>query len=62
MKGTHYFNRWLQVAAVTAALQFSAAEASAQTGSDAGDTVSIQVDFNTKKGPMKPIWAFFGYD
>ena len=28
----------------------------------ADDTVSIKVDFSKKKGPMKPIWAFFGYD
>lgn len=26
------------------------------------EAVSIGVDFNKKKGPMKPIWAFFGYD
>ncbi len=24
--------------------------------------VNIQVDFNQEKGPMKPIWAWFGYD
>ena len=29
---------------------------------DATTPVSIQVDFSKKKGPMKPIWAFFGYD
>lgn len=26
------------------------------------DTVSIAVDLQKKKGPMTPIWAFFGYD
>lgn len=26
------------------------------------DTVSIQVELNKPKGPMKPIWAWFGYD
>ncbi|MDB5246608.1 MAG: beta-xylosidase [Segetibacter sp.] len=33
-------------------------------GRNAGSSepVSISVDFNKKKGPMKPIWAFFGYD
>lgn len=58
MTGTHCFHHLLRVAAVAAALQFSAAKVSAQTS----DSVSIQVDFNMKKGPMKPIWAFFGYD
>lgn len=26
------------------------------------DTVSIQVDLNKEKGPMTPVWAWFGYD
>ena len=26
------------------------------------ETRNITIDFATKKGPMKPIWAFFGYD
>ncbi|KAA2241490.1 beta-xylosidase [Chitinophaga agrisoli] len=26
------------------------------------DTVNIQVDTRTPKGPMQPIWAWFGYD
>jgi xylan 1,4-beta-xylosidase len=26
------------------------------------DTVTIGVDFSRQKGPLKPIWAFFGYD
>ena len=26
------------------------------------DTVTIKVDSNTRVGPMKPIWAWFGYD
>jgi xylan 1,4-beta-xylosidase len=26
------------------------------------DTVSIGVDFSKQKSPLKPIWAFFGYD
>ena len=26
------------------------------------DTVSIDVDFNKQKGPLKPIWSYFGYD
>jgi len=28
----------------------------------APDRVSIEVDANTRLGPMKPIWAWFGYD
>lgn len=30
--------------------------------SNAADTVSIRVNLNSRKGPMKPIWAYFGYD
>jgi xylan 1,4-beta-xylosidase len=26
------------------------------------DVVSIRVDASSRKGPMKPVWAFFGYD
>jgi xylan 1,4-beta-xylosidase len=26
------------------------------------EPVSIRVDASTRKGPMKPVWAFFGYD
>ena len=33
----------------------------AQTGTRS-DSVSIQVDLDKKKGLMKPIWAYFGYD
>jgi len=29
---------------------------------NAVDPVVIQVDLNKNKGPLKPIWAFFGYD
>ncbi|HWJ30429.1 MAG TPA: hypothetical protein VNS32_28100, partial [Flavisolibacter sp.] len=25
-------------------------------------TRNIQVDLNKRKGPLKPVWAFFGYD
>lgn len=38
-------------------------KAIAQSKTDySAEPVAIQVDFNKKKGPMKPIWAFFGYD
>jgi xylan 1,4-beta-xylosidase len=43
--------------AVTAGLVHS----QSGTGSSA-EVVSINIDFNKSKGPMKPIWAFFGYD
>jgi len=26
------------------------------------ENVSIDIDFNKQKGPLKPIWAYFGYD
>jgi len=26
------------------------------------ENISIDVDFNKQKGPLKPIWAYFGYD
>ncbi|HEY0609628.1 MAG TPA: beta-xylosidase [Chitinophaga sp.] len=31
-------------------------------GSAGQDTVAIQVDLDKSKGPMQPIWAWFGYD
>lgn len=34
----------------------------AQTTLDTTDKVSIEVDFSRKKGAMKPIWAWWGYD
>jgi xylan 1,4-beta-xylosidase len=27
-----------------------------------GESVTIQIDFGRIKGPMTPVWAFFGYD
>ncbi len=29
---------------------------------DTGEPVKIDVNFNAKKGDLKPIWAYFGYD
>lgn len=26
------------------------------------DTVSLQIDLNEEKGPLNPVWAWFGYD
>lgn len=40
-----------------AALLFSVLPAFAQQ-----QTVKIEVDMNSTKGPLKPIWAWFGYD
>ncbi len=34
----------------------------AQNKSLVAENVSIDVDFNKQKGPLKPIWAYFGYD
>ena len=48
--------------AVTAACSLFVTRISAQQDNTSSSPVSIQVDFNKKKGPMKPIWAFFGYD
>jgi xylan 1,4-beta-xylosidase len=30
--------------------------------SDQGDVITVRVDAASRKGAMKPIWAFFGYD
>ena len=27
-----------------------------------GDRVTVRVDAASNRGPMEPIWAFFGYD
>ena len=34
----------------------------AQISSNLSTPVDIEIDLNTSKGEMKPIWAFFGYD
>ncbi|MEQ9439363.1 MAG: beta-xylosidase [Cyclobacteriaceae bacterium] len=34
----------------------------AQTTTETSEEVSIQVDFSQKKGPMQPMWAWWGYD
>ena len=34
----------------------------AQRADSTPDSVSIRVDFTQQKGPMKPIWAWWGYD
>ncbi|MEJ7739347.1 MAG: beta-xylosidase [Chitinophagaceae bacterium] len=48
------------IAAITLAIHFfSINHASAQNTTD---TTSIQVDLTKSKGPLKPIWAYFGYD
>jgi len=33
-----------------------------QNNDNTSDSVSIQVDFSKEKGPMDPIWAWWGYD
>lgn len=41
---------------------FSINRAFSQTETNTPDTISIAVDMAKKRGPMMPIWAFFGYD
>ena len=36
--------------------------ANSQTPSKIGSSISIDVNLQKEKGPMKPIWAFFGHD
>ena len=63
MRGTSYVQCLSKVAVVALAINFSAVnKAGAQDRSNSSNAVSINVDFNKNKGPMKPIWAFFGYD
>jgi len=33
-----------------------------QNNDNTADSISIQVDFSKEKGPMDPIWAWWGYD
>ncbi|WP_080240305.1 GH39 family glycosyl hydrolase [Spirosoma rigui] len=58
----HHHQRpsWLSIAALgLGLLGFPAAPCPAQTTEK---TVRIAVDLSTDKGPLKPIWAWFGYD
>jgi xylan 1,4-beta-xylosidase len=64
MKGTNWIQRFSMIAVITIAILFSAhpiALAQYRT-SRVADSVLIEVDFTKQKGPLKPIWAFFGYD
>jgi xylan 1,4-beta-xylosidase len=64
MKGTNWIQRFSMIAVITIAILFSAhpiALAQYRT-SRVADSVLIEVDFAKQKGPLKPIWAFFGYD
>jgi xylan 1,4-beta-xylosidase len=61
MTSTIFFYCMRTTATITLALYLFTGKGLAQTITSA-NTVTINVDFNKKKGPMKPIWAFFGYD
>jgi xylan 1,4-beta-xylosidase len=41
---------------------YSASSVSAQISEAPKEQINIRVDLNTVKGPMTPIWAWFGYD
>jgi xylan 1,4-beta-xylosidase len=45
------------VVAAIAAILFTSQVPSRQTA-----RVAIRVDASARHGPMKPVWAFFGYD
>lgn len=63
MREINMSDRLTLIVTIALALHFFNSEALAQNNSNAlSNAISIQVDFNKNKGPMKPIWAFFGYD
>lgn len=63
MREINVFHRLTMIAVTALVVHFFNSEAVAQNNSNASsNAISIQVDFNKNKGPMKPIWAFFGYD
>ena len=63
MRKIKVFHRLTLTVTIALAIYFFNSEAVAQYNSNASsNAISIQVDFNKNKGPMKPIWAFFGYD
>ncbi len=63
MRKTNVFHRLTLTVTIALAIHFFNSEAVAQNNSNASsNAISIQVDFSKNKGPMKPIWAFFGYD
>jgi xylan 1,4-beta-xylosidase len=50
------------VIAVVVSLIVSALGTRVPVSARQSDAVTIKVDSNTRVGPMKPIWAWFGYD
>ena len=62
---THLFtsNHMRKFGAIALGLTLLTGECVAQSSSNSpANGVAINVDFKKSKGPMKPIWAFFGYD
>lgn len=63
MSGTSSVHRVSMTVAMALSIHFfNSHKAVAQNSNASSNAISIQVDFNKNKGPMKPIWAFFGYD
>ncbi|MEJ7767918.1 MAG: beta-xylosidase [Chitinophagaceae bacterium] len=63
MTSTLFLHCIRMTAAITLSLYLFTGKGLAQTaGNTSANSVTINVNFNKKKGPMKPIWAFFGYD
>jgi xylan 1,4-beta-xylosidase len=50
------------VATVASALAAVTIGTAAQVPAPRAERVTIRVDASARKGPMKPVWAFFGYD
>lgn len=53
--------RWLGISFILSVV-ISQLTGYAQTTPKADDVISIGVDLKIDKGPLKPIWAFFGHD
>ncbi len=62
MTKTGFRHSLRRIIVISAALSCLFTAPAAAQPSGPADSVTIQVDFSKNKGPMKPIWAYFGYD
>jgi xylan 1,4-beta-xylosidase len=55
-------NSWLKIIALIVSVFCILPDADCQAQTSQEKTVTIEVDLAKDKGPLKPIWAWFGYD
>jgi xylan 1,4-beta-xylosidase len=62
VSATHSSRTVAAALAASTILSFPSQTPTGQSGSTRSGQVTIRVDASQRQGPMKPVWAFFGYD